>query len=116
MVALALNKMKYNNKDSWNMVNLAILSLVYSKYIRWVCTFTIAAADWRQAKLQQSPGSSSSRHLLVVVHYKLEYKARQETVISMDNSQVNGTIIWKWRKENKEKYILQSMNSLQRNG
>lgn len=33
MVALALNDMRYDGKTSWNMVNVAFLTLVYGRYV-----------------------------------------------------------------------------------
>nr|CAB3267075.1 transmembrane protein 222 [Phallusia mammillata] len=34
-VAYALNLMQYNGSNSWNMVKLCFLMLLYGKYVRW---------------------------------------------------------------------------------
>ncbi|XP_075237725.1 transmembrane protein 222 [Lycorma delicatula] len=39
MVALALNKMNYDNKQNWGMIVLAKNSLIYSHYISWGAWF-----------------------------------------------------------------------------
>ncbi|CAB0012052.1 unnamed protein product [Nesidiocoris tenuis] len=41
MVALALNKMQYNGKCNWNMVNVWALFICHSRYVRYVFTISV---------------------------------------------------------------------------